>query len=191
MNRQVLFQQKEDPTSVLDDKIPSTEIYQCANCLKIIGDSSSTALSNQEQRWVALHDYPTSNNEPLIVTVRQAETSMSGQDAGCTYYPLRCSNCGQTLGKKYLTTTNDFDLIRNRLTINLDHISVYRCTPPIRTSLSPNATPSTDEHRISSIELDIVKLKDFCVVINERLEKVELFMNELLQQILDIANARD
>ncbi|XP_049850856.1 uncharacterized protein LOC126324042 isoform X2 [Schistocerca gregaria] len=165
MNRQVLFQQKEDPTSVLDDKIPSTEIYQCANCLKIIGDSSSTALSNQEQRWVALHDYPTSNNEPLIVTVRQAETSMSGQDAGCTYYPLRCSNCGQTLGKK--------------------------CTPPIRTSLSPNATPSTDEHRISSIELDIVKLKDFCVVINERLEKVELFMNELLQQILDIANARD
>lgn len=90
-----------------------------------------------------------------------------------------CPSCSHIVGKIYKCTSKDLDFMRERLSLDSNEIKIHKLgyVKPLGNDYS--------ESRITLIEQDILKMKDFFVLIDERLEKVESVLDMLLKRLLD------
>ena len=104
----------EDP-----NEINGPLVFSCNNCKTIVGDSYSFVSSDEQQKTLTL--IASSN----IERSKNVFTSKSGYDVGSTYFTFACLYCKLQLGKYYLTTSKDLDLVREKFTFQCDNIATY------------------------------------------------------------------
>ena len=102
-----------------EDEISSPLVFSCANCRLIVGDSYSYLLSNEELKTITLTGASDVSRSADIYT------SKSGADVGATYFKFSCMGCESSLGRFYLTTSQDMDAMREKFTFLVSTIKSY------------------------------------------------------------------
>lgn len=126
-------------------------VVSCLKCKNIVGDTYSYVCHDQSLNVMALS---------AVCNIKRSSntvfTSKSGGDAGCTFTNLYCENCDETIGKFYITTSRLVDNLRDKFSLFVDKISVYKVgtanigqypPPEIRllSDSSSNEQPLVDE----------------------------------------------
>lgn len=102
-----------------EEEIQSPLVFQCVACRTIIGDSYSFQCSNEEMSIITL---------TAASNIRRSQdvyTSKAGLDIGSTYFAFSCTNCDQSLGRYYLTTSSDMDDLRERFNFGVENVISY------------------------------------------------------------------
>ncbi|KXN74643.1 hypothetical protein CONCODRAFT_2200 [Conidiobolus coronatus NRRL 28638] len=120
------------------DKIPSSQgtvgkeprknlntqthlVFQCKNCLKIIGDSICYLAANTKLRSIVL-----TAQHPNTILGTEVSTSNDPYDLGCTFIVLSCKSCKAKLGRVYKATNSKLDYLRDKYTYNIDNFTTYQ-----------------------------------------------------------------
>ena len=104
-------------------------VLHCSVCRQIIGDTYSMALPPDP----FLHTFSLYRASGAVLDEAQGlltQSISSLPDFGCTYRGLRCKNCGEMLGKWYLTTTSQMDPYRGLYALDPDKLNMYELIPP-------------------------------------------------------------
>jgi hypothetical protein len=94
-------------------------VFSCGQCKTIVGDTYSFENSDEETKTITLS--AASN----IQRTAELYTSYSAHDEGSTYFCFSCKNCGQLLGRYYVTTSKDLDILREKFTFGIESITSY------------------------------------------------------------------
>lgn len=94
-------------------------IFSCGQCRTIVGDTYSFENSDEETKTITL------SGASNVQRTAELYTSYSEHDEGSTYFCFSCKNCGLLLGRYYVTTSKDLDILRERFTFGIDSITSY------------------------------------------------------------------
>ncbi|KAI8322853.1 hypothetical protein GQ54DRAFT_248983, partial [Martensiomyces pterosporus] len=95
-------------------------VFSCAKCRTIVGDTFAYVASVPERSYFGLQAVPESVN---VGKVRKMSTDK--RDDGSVYVELSCANCRAQLGRRYITTTEEMDSIRNAYALDIDKVMTY------------------------------------------------------------------
>lgn len=104
----------------MDDK---GVVYQCCECREIVGDSTSHIETERPPMAGYIFVLVAPGVEEYGETV---VAPMNALDARCAYVFLRCRECKTWLGKRYLSTTSELDILRKGCTLDSDALMSYR-----------------------------------------------------------------
>lgn len=96
-------------------------VIQCAACRSIIADTTVGFLQTN-----------TSTGTISFASVRCVELSkevlndMTGSHSNCTFHKAFCKQCRQLIGRKFVSTTTEFDDIRGAFTLDKKCVLTYR-----------------------------------------------------------------
>lgn len=116
-------------------------VLQCATCRTIFADTTNGFL--QTNTATGTISFASVRSVELSEDV---ETETSGAHSNCTFLKMECKQCGQTVGRKFVSTTTDFDDIRDVFTFDKKCIITYRtgsCSPATLTSAEGNAVQAS------------------------------------------------
>ncbi len=104
-----------------DDSIIPKMVFQCENCKNIVGDSMSFSCSTEKLKSITLLKACNVKHEDYVFT------SKDGSDIGCSYVKIFCSSedCNIELGKFYVTTSTEYDPLRDKFTFETVKLTSY------------------------------------------------------------------
>lgn len=95
-------------------------VMQCASCRTILADTMSSFLEASERAETI--SCSSVHNVSLTPDIG---TTTSGIHAGCTYNEMCCDHCGDIVGRKFVSTTTQFDSIRGAFTFYKDKLFTH------------------------------------------------------------------
>ena len=102
-----------------NNKIEAPVVFQCANCLHIVGDSLSMASADEDLGTVSLC------GAVGVTRSTKLKTSEYGKDLGATYHEMHCEKCKVKIGRIYITTPVALDSLRNMFTFYSNALSSF------------------------------------------------------------------
>ncbi|KAJ1726502.1 hypothetical protein LPJ61_005141 [Coemansia biformis] len=109
-----------DGGSSSDSAINGPVVFSCAKCRTILGDTFAYAASAPERNLFALHAVPES-----VSCGKTRKTSTARGEAGSAYFELSCAECDAVVGRRYVTTTPDIDVMRNTYALDIEKVVTY------------------------------------------------------------------
>ncbi|CDF35551.1 unnamed protein product [Chondrus crispus] len=103
-----------------DDGLSNDVIFQCSSCRSVVGDTLSEYEAHLESKTISL------KAARSVVIEGKMKMSSTGFDAGCTYRPIRCSECQHHLGRVYGSTTPALDSRRCTYTFDTTTLVSYQ-----------------------------------------------------------------
>ncbi|KAK9456249.1 yippee zinc-binding/DNA-binding /Mis18, centromere assembly-domain-containing protein [Dipodascopsis uninucleata] len=160
----------EDPSTA---PVQNPVVFQCANCLQIVADSTTWLRATPELRTFTLLSAPSD----AILLSDNLSTSHDGHDLGSTYAEFSCSGCSAKLGRIYRTTPRYLDDLRDNYTFDTAVLKNYQLgadeearQPLTDVDLSIlHPAPDAIAQRLAIMETVIMSLHD----------KIEEFSTEL------------
>ncbi|EEB07470.2 kinetochore protein Mis18 [Schizosaccharomyces japonicus yFS275] len=164
----------EEEENIQEQKLvePVPVVFQCLNCLQIVGDSNSWVISKEELNTVTLRDVP-------VDRVRVSKRLETTKDGLCVYSKIYCLKCNFELGMVFRATSKALDELRDMYTFRIDKIESYE--------LGQKSFDTLGNTRFDidiQMKEDILKLKSFCLSLSERWQ----LHDESLQAIWTILN---
>ncbi|PUU82263.1 hypothetical protein B9Z19DRAFT_1075333 [Tuber borchii] len=138
----------------------------CANCERIVGDSSAFLYATRQMGTITLGSMVS-----VVVGEGGLKTSLEGEwDEFCNYKNITCGKCEVFLGKMYMATTAKLSTLQNKYTLPLTTLSFYHHSS--RTpSLPPAQTQEIYAHLHPSPEStaeNIDRVMTMCVMLHEK-----------------------
>ncbi|RPA92005.1 hypothetical protein L873DRAFT_1848007 [Choiromyces venosus 120613-1] len=138
----------------------------CANCERIVGDSSAFLYATRQMGTITL-----SSMVSVIVGDGGLKTSLEGEwDEFCNYKNITCGKCAVFLGKMYMATTAKLSTLQNKYTLPLTTLSFYHHASRVP-SLPPAQTQEIYSHLHPSPEStaeNIDRVMTMCVMLHEK-----------------------
>ncbi|KAJ2814400.1 hypothetical protein IWW50_007138, partial [Coemansia erecta] len=103
-----------------DESINGPVIFSCAKCRTILGDTFAYVASIPERNLFALNAVPDS-----VACSKARKMSTERGEEGCVYYELLCTECDSVVGRRYVTTVEDMDVIRNAYSLDIEKVLTY------------------------------------------------------------------
>lgn len=138
-------------------------VFQCVNCLCIIGDSGSWVAACSFLNAFTISEIVTSNIETLKKLVTVPLDNIPADDAGSTYCEINCK-CGAELGRMYQSTSRGLDHIRGAYTIYTKAVKSYQLggnsIEPVNDEVLKVVRPSPSEvgKRLAALEAVVTAL---------------------------------
>lgn len=149
------------------------QVFQCATCNSILGDSTSSIIEEDELKIMTLRSVcnVTKDTKPC--------TSTHERDYGSTFQELICIGCQSSIGKFYVTTPRHLDNIRDYYSLCRSSINIYEIGPTniitTTTAAAGIINNPTEQHEtvIGNNNEDIIKLKNMMVIMDGRVQELE------------------
>ncbi|KAG0639974.1 hypothetical protein HOY80DRAFT_1136348 [Tuber brumale] len=156
----------ESNSAEIDQIECSPVTVSCANCERIVGDSSAFLCATRQMGTITLGSMVS-----VVVGEGGLKTSNEGEwDEFCNYKNITCGKCEIFLGKVYMATTAKLSTLQNKYTLPLTSLSFYHHSS--RTpSLPPAQTQEIYTHlhpSPESIAENIDKVMTMCVMLHEK-----------------------
>jgi kinetochore protein Mis18 len=110
----------EGEHKVEESEVIAPLVFQCIGCRTIVGDSFSVVNIDASTQLVTLAAAENVQRNKGICT------SKEGPDVGSTFYRFSCKSCNASLGRYYLTTSKDLDLLREHFSFEVNAVSSYQ-----------------------------------------------------------------
>ncbi len=95
-------------------------VMQCGSCRTILADTTLGFLeANKGAGTISCSSVRNVSLSPDI------ETTTSGIHASCTYRKMTCKHCGELVGRRFVSTTTQFDAIRGAFTFHKAKLFTY------------------------------------------------------------------
>ena len=165
-------------------------VFQCRQCRTIVADSSDLLAADARHRHVVFRREEHAN----IVVQPEWHLEQDGFAFGSVYQKLLCRNCDREVGVRYHTTNAELDHLRGMLTLKTECLFVYELQfddEQVQRDLAAIASHNEDFGTTSAsskntaqpaAQEEIVKLQKFCLVLYDRLVKLETQMLAMQQQ---------
>ncbi|KAJ1964038.1 Protein Mis18-alpha [Dipsacomyces acuminosporus] len=151
-----------------DEAINGPIVFSCAKCRTIVGDTFAYAASVPERNYFGLQAVPSS-----VVVGKVRKMSSDQRDGGSVYLELTCAECSSQLGRRYITTTEDMDSIRNSYALDIDKVVTYELGKCLGNS-APNADrPPPEFYTSVAFHEDLTMVKSNVTAIAARLQQIE------------------
>ncbi|KAJ2743928.1 hypothetical protein GGI20_003366 [Coemansia sp. BCRC 34301] len=103
-----------------DEAINGPVVLSCTKCRTIVGDTFAYVASLPERNYIALQAVPES-----VVCGKSKKMTSERSEEGSVYLELSCVECQATIGRRYLSTVEDMDSIRNTYALDIDKVITY------------------------------------------------------------------
>ena len=149
---------------ILDDEqtISGPLVFSCISCRTIIGDSFAFLRSDEDTQTVTL------SGASNIKRTEDLHTSYQSYDEGSTYFVCKCAICDVDLGRYYVTTPADLDVLRENYTFHVNAVSSYELGKPETGEIASDVeqvghASSEDMNSIlSGVQSDVMKVSRGC-----------------------------
>ncbi|KAJ2455747.1 hypothetical protein EV183_000594 [Coemansia sp. RSA 2336] len=162
---------REDNTN--EDAINGPVVFSCSRCRTILGDTFSYVASFPERNLFALQAVPDS-----ISCGKARKMSTERGEEGSVFYELTCAECDTVVGRRYVTTVEEMDAIRNTYSLDIDKVMTYELGKCMKTPSSSEGPPPEFYTSIAFHE-DMVMVKSNITAIAAKLQKVEQAISRL------------
>ncbi|KAJ2803558.1 hypothetical protein H4R20_002843 [Coemansia guatemalensis] len=155
-----------------DEVINGPVVFSCAKCRTIIGDTFAYVASIPERNLFALSEVPDS-----VMCGKSRKISSEHGEDGCVYYDLTCAECDSLIGRRYVTTIEDMDVIRNAYALDIQRVMTYelgKCMggrPP-----NSDRPPPPEFYTSVAFQEDLNLVKNNVTAIAAKLQKLEQTM---------------
>ena len=120
----VLTTETSSPTS-LDLNTPPLMVFQCHQCLTIVGDSVAWLLAQRQLGLIVLQEVT-----DKVLTLEFLTTSEDQGWERCKFAPLACAKCDQILGRFYKDTPPEWTIMRGAFSLYHSALVVYQLGTP-------------------------------------------------------------
>ncbi|KAJ2694899.1 hypothetical protein H4R19_005879, partial [Coemansia spiralis] len=151
-----------------DEAINGPVVFSCAKCRTILGDSFAYAASAPERNLFALHAVPDS-----VECGKARKMSTARGEEGSVYYDLTCAECGAAIGRRYATTTQDMDALRNMYALDIERVITYELGRCIPGRPPPSDGPPPEFYTSIAFHEDLNMVKSNVTAIAAKLQKLE------------------
>jgi len=158
-------------------------VIYCSKCNTIFGDTSSFVCTHAGLKTITLA-------EATMVTSKGNEHNVEAEidserrrfTAGSMFYRLHCKSCDQCVGKVFVSTVRDLDMMRDRFTFEQKAIKSYELGIRLQdTNQSVGGAGGGKQEgevsslvdRIEEMESTMIKVENLMLLFNERLEELE------------------
>ncbi|KAJ2612627.1 hypothetical protein EV177_002906 [Coemansia sp. RSA 1804] len=159
-----------------DDAIDGPVVFSCSKCRTILGDTFAYVASIPERNYFGLQAVPES-----VVCSTKCKTSTERGEEGSTYHELSCGECHQTVGRKYLTTTQDIDLIRGAYALDIQRVITYELGKCLGNKPASADVPPPEFYTSVAFRDDLGMVKNNVTAIAAKLQKLEQVIMRLPQ----------
>jgi hypothetical protein len=165
-------------------------VFQCKHCRSIVADSADLASTDAQQRLLAFRRPA----HPNISVKQEWQVSANGQ---AVFQGLACRGCGLELGVRYQSTSVEMDHLRGMMTLRTECLNMYelcfdndkvkrdieetfKSQFPIAGAVNGSTTTTSGTGNVDSVE--ITKLQKFCLVLYDRVVRLEERVLQLSDQ---------
>ncbi|KAJ2498843.1 hypothetical protein GGH96_003990 [Coemansia sp. RSA 1972] len=156
-----------------DESINGPVIFSCAKCRTILGDTFAYVASIPERNLFALHAVPDS---VACSKARKMSTTRGEEDS--VYYELTCTECDSLVGRRYVTTVEDMDVIRNAYSLDIEKVLTYELGKCMSNRPTMEGPPPEFYTSVAFHE-DLVMVKNNVTAIAAKLQRLEQTMARL------------
>ncbi|KAJ2144664.1 hypothetical protein IW136_001275 [Coemansia sp. RSA 678] len=156
-----------------DESINGPVIFSCAKCRTILGDTFAYVASIPERNLFALHAVPDS---VLSSKARKMSTTRGEEDS--VYYELMCAECDTIVGRRYVTTVEDMDVIRNAYSLDIEKVLTYELGKCMSNRPTTEGPPP-EFYTSLAFHDDLVMVKNNVTAIAAKLQRLEQTMARL------------
>ncbi|KAJ1944665.1 hypothetical protein GGF37_002086 [Kickxella alabastrina] len=149
-------------TNDSDGAINGPIVFSCAKCRTILGDTFAYVASLPERNLFGLQSVPDS----VVVSKVKRNT-----DDGI-YHELNCSECQAGIGRRYVTTTEDLDSVRNTFALDIDRVLTYELGKCLKGEENVRR-PTAEFYTSVGFHNDLGMVKSNVTAIAARLQKLE------------------
>ncbi|KAJ1854831.1 hypothetical protein IWW56_001669 [Coemansia sp. RSA 2131] len=157
-----------------DESINGPVIFSCAKCRTILGDTFAYVASIPERNLFALHAVPDS---VACSKARKMSTARGEEDS--VYYELICTECDSVVGRRYVTTVEDMDVIRNAYSLDIEKVLTYELGKCMSNRPTSTEGPPPEFYTSVAFHDDLVMVKNNVTAIAAKLQRLEQTMARL------------
>ncbi|CAG8501808.1 10374_t:CDS:2 [Ambispora gerdemannii] len=157
-----------------EEPIEAPLVFQCSECLIIVGDSFAWVSADQDLSSIVLFGWFPKELFAKPKNLRVGDDlfwSKEGVDVGSTFKMTYCSGCNKPIGKVYHTTPRQFDYLRDFYTVKLENVAIYQLGTYIKGEKIPPDMITFPSSKSLQSSIDMVK--DVILVLNDRLSKMD------------------
>ncbi|KAJ1661395.1 hypothetical protein GGH95_003151 [Coemansia sp. RSA 1836] len=152
-----------------DEAINGPVVLSCTKCRTIVGDTFAYVASLPERNYIALQAVPES-----VICGKSKKMASERSEEGSVYFELSCAECQATIGRRYLTTVEDMDSIRNAYALDIDKVITYelgKCMGDKQAS--EGAMPPPAFYASAAMHEDLAMLKSNVSALAAHVQKLE------------------
>ncbi|KAJ2157387.1 hypothetical protein GGF46_004538 [Coemansia sp. RSA 552] len=153
-----------------DEAINGPVVFSCAKCRTILGDTFAYVASIPERNLFALQTVPES--------VACGKTRQVA-DEGSVYYNLSCVECDAVVGRRYMTTSEELDAIRNAFALDISKVITYELGKCMGDRSSDEGRPPPEFYTSVAFHEDLTMVKSNVTAIAAKLQRLEQAMARL------------
>ncbi|KAL6076681.1 Protein Mis18-alpha [Balamuthia mandrillaris] len=165
-------QQNKEEAEEEDETVLSNfpMVFQCLQCLQIIGDSFSVVGACGEHS-VTLKALPGGfvDEEKMLI-------STEGPDQKSAYNPVYCTKCKATLGRWYFATPPHLFTLHNNFALFQNTFCSYQLGTGITNSSEDGGSPSTQQLSIHNLYSHLALIQRGILALSERMAMIEQAM---------------
>ncbi|KAJ1863782.1 Protein Mis18-alpha [Coemansia sp. RSA 2703] len=155
---------EQHDTGDSDDAINGPIVFSCAKCRTILGDTFAYVSSLPEYNLFGLQAVPSS-----VVCAKSKKTTDEG-----IFHELSCAECQAVIGRRYLTTIEGMDSIRNTFALDISKVLTYELGKCLKgEDLAKQTLPPPEFYTSVSFHEDMTMVKNNVTAIAARLQKLE------------------
>ncbi|EGC36816.1 hypothetical protein DICPUDRAFT_77558 [Dictyostelium purpureum] len=169
-------QQSQFNIPPLETIVNSICIFCCLSCKGIIGDSTLVVDGRQSVHDVYMRLSKTYLLNKVTSMVIQGEEQLSSNpgEGNCFFIALYCKGCNNYIGRKYTTTTPQFNFLLDIHVLDIDSISYYR-VGGVSSNTDPPPLPVENDQ--------LTKMVDTMKSMNDRIIWLEDQMSVIINTI--------
>ncbi|KAI9505975.1 Protein Mis18-alpha [Coemansia spiralis] len=151
-----------------DDAINGPIVFSCSKCRTILGDTFAYVASLPERNYFGLQAVPDS-----VVCSKTRKMSSDRSEEGSVYHELSCGECNAIIGRKYVTTTEDMDSVRNAYALDIQKVITYELGKCLSNRPANSDVPPPEFYTSVAFHEDLVMVKSNVTAIAAKLQKLE------------------
>ncbi|KAJ2023446.1 hypothetical protein GGI06_001413 [Coemansia sp. S85] len=150
-----------------DEAINGPVVLSCNKCRTIVGDTFAYVASLPERNYIALQSVPES-----VVCGKTKKMATERGEENSVYFELTCAECQAPIGRRYLTTVEDMDSIRNCFALDIDKVITYELGKCLGNKTSE--MPPPEFYASTAMYEEMTKLKNNLAALAAHVQKLEL-----------------
>ncbi|KAJ2792757.1 hypothetical protein GGI18_000128 [Coemansia linderi] len=150
-----------------DEAINGPVVLSCNKCRTIVGDTFAYVASLPERNYIALQSVPES-----VVCGKTKKMATERGEENSVYFELTCAECQAPIGRRYLTTVEDMDSIRNCFALDIDKVITYELGRCLGNKTSE--MPPPEFYASTAMYEEMTKLKSNLAALAAHVQKLEL-----------------
>ncbi|KAJ2074771.1 hypothetical protein GGI09_002138 [Coemansia sp. S100] len=151
-----------------DEAINGPVVLSCTKCRTIVGDTFAYVASLPERNYIALQSVPES-----VVCGKSKKMATERGEENSVYFELTCGECQAQIGRRYLTTVEDMDSIRNCFALDMDKVITYELGKCLNKQ-SEVLPPPPEFYASAAMYEEMTKLRNNLAALAAHVQKLEL-----------------